>query len=61
MTEEYQKAIILYISVMAIFIEAYKNGEISKKDYKKCEEKIAEKTGLNPASVYRFKVENIKN
>ena len=60
MTEEYQKAIILYISVMAIFIEAYKNGEISKKDYKKFEEKIAEKTGLNPASVYRFKAKDIK-
>ena len=60
MTKEYQKAIILYISVMAIFIEAYKNGEISKKDYKKFEEKIAEKAGLNPASVYRFKAEDIK-
>ena len=60
MTEEYQKAIILYISVMAIFIEAYKNGEISKKDYKKIQEKIAEKAGLNPASVYRFKAEDIK-
>ena len=60
MTKEYQKAIILYISVMAIFIEAYKNGEISKKDYKKFEEKIAEKAGLNPASVYLFKAEDIK-
>ena len=60
MTEEYQKAIILYISVMAMFIEAYKKGEITKKDYKKIEEKIAEKAGLNPASVYRFKAEDIK-
>ena len=59
MTEEYQKAIILYISVMAIFIEAYKNCEITKKDYKRIEEKVAEKTGLNPASVYRFKAEDI--
>ena len=60
MTKEYQKAIKLYVSVMAIFINAYKKGEISKKDYKKFEEKIAEKTGLNPASVYRFKAEDIK-
>lgn len=60
MTEEYQKAIILYISVMAIFIEAYKKGEITKKEYKKTEEKVVEKTGLNPISVYRFKAEDIK-
>ena len=60
MTEEYQKAIILYISVMAMYIEAYKKGEITKKDYKKIEEKIAEKAGLNPANVYRFKAEDIK-
>ena len=56
MTEEYKKAIILYISVMAMYIEAYKKGEITKKDYKK----IEEKAGLNPASVYRFKAEDIK-
>ena len=60
MTEEYQKAIILYISVMAIFIDAYKKGEITKKEYKKIEEKVVEKTGLNPASVYRIKVKDIK-
>ena len=60
MTEEYQKAIILYISVMAIFIDAYKKGEITKKEYKKIEEKVVKKTGLNPASVYRFKAEDIK-
>ena len=45
---------------MAMYIEAYKKGEITKKDYKKIEEKIAEKAGLNPASVYRFKAEDIK-
>ena len=60
MTEEYLRAVTLYISVMAIFIDAYKKGEITKKDYKKIEEKVVEKTGLNPASVYRFKVEDIK-
>ena len=60
MTEEYQKAIILYISVMAIFIDAYKKGEITKKEYKKIEKKVVEKTGLNPISVYRLKVEDIK-
>ena len=35
MTEEYQKAVTLYISVMAIFIDAYKKGEITKKEYKR--------------------------
>ena len=60
MSEEYQKAIILYISVMAIFIDAYKKGEITKKEYKKIEEKVVKKTDLNPASVYRFKAEDIK-
>lgn len=60
MTEEYQKAVTLYISVMAIFIDAYKKGEITKKEYKKIEKKVVEKAGLNPASVYRFKAEDIK-
>ena len=60
MTEEYQKAIILYISVMAIFIDAYKKGEITKKEYKKIEKMVVEKTGLNPISVYRLKAEDIK-
>ena len=60
MLEEYQKAIILYISVMAIFIDAYKKGDITKKEYKKIEGKVVERTGLNPASIYRFKAEDIK-
>ena len=60
MTEEYQKAIILYISVMAIFIDAYKKGEITKKEYKKIEKMVVEKTGLNPISVYRLKAVDIK-
>ena len=60
MTEEYQKAVTLYISVMAIFIDAYKKGEITKKEYKKIEKMVVEKTGLNPISVYRLKVEDIK-
>ena len=60
MTEEYQKAVTLYISVMAIFIDAYKKGEITKKEYKKIEKMVVEKTGLNPISVYRLKVEDIR-
>ena len=60
MTEEYQKAVTLYISVMAIFIDAYKKGEITKKEYKKIEKMVVEKTGLNPISVYRIKVKDIK-
>ena len=60
MTEEYQKAVTLYISVMAIFIDAYKKGEITKKEYKKIEKMVVEKTGLNPISVYRLKTEDIK-
>lgn len=60
MTEEYQKAVTLYISVMAIFIDAYKKGEITKKEYKKIEKMVVEKTGLNPISVYRLKAEDIK-
>ena len=60
MTEEYKKAVTLYISVMAIFIDAYKKGEITKKEYKKIEKMVVEKTGLNPISVYRLKAEDIK-
>ena len=60
MTKEYSEVVKLYISVMAIFIDAYKKGEITKKEYKKIEEKVVEKTGLNPASVYRIKVKDIK-
>ena len=45
---------------MAIFIDAYKKGEITKKEYKKIEKKVVEKTGLNPISVYRLKAEDIK-
>ena len=60
MTEEYQKVVTLYISVMAIFIDAYKKGEITKKEYKKIEKMVVEKTGLNPISVYRLKAEDIK-
>ena len=60
MTKEYSEVVKLYVSVMAIFIDAYKKGEITKKEYKKIENMVVEKTGLNPISVYRLKAEDIK-
>ena len=35
MTEEYQKAVTLYISVMAIFIDAYKKARLLKRNIKR--------------------------
>lgn len=60
MTEEYRKTIYKYFSCLYIFIQAYYDGEITKEEYTIIEEKLAEKVGLNPLSVYRFRANDIR-
>ena len=48
------KETVLYLNSIVIFFDAYKKGEISQKDMIEIEEKVVQKSGINPLSVYRI-------
>ena len=46
--------IMLYMNAMSIFVPVFVTGEISEKDIIEIEEKVCQKSGLNPMSVFRY-------
>lgn len=56
--------IMLYMNVMSVFVPVFVTGEISEQDIIEIEEKVCQKSGINPLSVFRYTkhdFENIKN
>ena len=46
--------IMLYMNAMSIFVPIFVTGEISEQDIIEIEEKVCQKSGLNPLSVFRY-------
>ena len=46
--------IMLYMNAMSVFVPIFVTGEISEKDIIEIEEKVCQKSGLNPKSVFRY-------
>lgn len=46
--------IMLYMNAMSVFVPAFVTGEISEKDIIEIEEKVCQKSELNPLSVFRY-------
>ena len=49
-----------YLAVVSIFIDFYKEGYLTDKEYEAVEEKIVKKCGINLLSIYRIFVEKLK-
>ncbi len=49
-----------YLVVVSIFIDFYKEGYLTDKEYEAVEEKVVKKCGINPLSIYRFKLNDVK-
>ena len=46
--------IMLYVNAMSVFVPIFVTGEISEKDIIEIEEKVCQKSGINPLSVFRY-------
>lgn len=46
--------IMLYMNAMSVFVPVFVTGEISEQDIIEIEEKVCQKSGLNPLSVFRY-------
>ena len=42
------------MNAMSVFVPIFVTGEISEKDIIEIEEKVCQKSGLNPLSVFRY-------
>lgn len=60
MDEKYRHSILIYTAALDLFIQAYREGIITRKEYIEIEKRIAEKTGIPLKSVYRFKIQDIE-
>ena len=49
-----------YLMVVPIFIDFYQEGYLTDEEYEAVEEKLVKKCGINPLSVYRIKLKNVK-
>ena len=46
--------IMLYMNGMSVFVSVFVTGEISEQDIIEIEEKVCQKSGINPLSVFRY-------
>ena len=46
--------IMLYMNAMSVFVPIFVTGEISEQDIIEIEEKVCQKSGLDPLSVFRY-------
>lgn len=49
-----------YLAVVSIFIDFYKEGYLTDEEYEAVEEKLVKKCGINPLSIYRFMLNDVK-
>ena len=52
--------ILQYLTVVPIFIDLYQEGYLTDEEYESVEEKLVKECGINPLSVYRFKLRDAK-
>ena len=49
-----------YLAVVSIFVDFYKEGYLNDEEYEAVEEKLVKKCGIDPLSVYRFKLKDAR-
>ena len=49
-----------YLAVVSIFVDFYKEGYLTDEEYKASEEKVVKKCGINPLSIYRLMLNDVK-
>ena len=49
-----------YLAVVSIFIDFYKEGYLTDEEYEAVEEKVTKKCGINPQSIYRIMLKDVK-
>ena len=49
-----------YLAVVSIFNDFYKEGYLNDEEYEAVEEKVVKKCGINPLSIYRLKIKDVK-
>ena len=49
-----------YLAVVSIFIDFYKEGYLSDEEYEAVENKIVKKCEIDPQSIYRLKLYDVK-
>ena len=49
-----------YLAAVSIFVDFYKQGYLTDEEYEAIEEKLVKKCGINPLSVYRLKIKDVK-
>ena len=49
-----------YLAVVSIFIDFYKEGYLTDEEYEAVEEKLVNKCGINPLSIYRLMLNDVK-
>lgn len=52
--------VMKYLVVVSVFIDFYKEGYLTDEEYKAVEDKIVKKSGIHPRSIYRLKLNNVK-
>lgn len=56
----FDKKVINYLVAISPFIEMYKDGCITDAEFEEAEEKVAKKCGINPMSIYRYTLKEVK-
>lgn len=54
MPEKDEQQLTIYLMIMNLFLQSYKEDAISKEEYLTIEEEVMKKTGINPLSIYRL-------
>ena len=49
-----------YPAVASIFVDFYKEGYLTDEEYKAAKEKLVKKCGINPPSIYKCKLNDVK-
>ena len=49
-----------YLAVIFIFIDFYKEGYLTNEEYEVVEEKLVNNCGINPLSIYRLMLNDVK-
>lgn len=61
MSKKYWKALMIYYATMSIFMKLYNEGVLSEESFIKLEESTTKNSGLNPLSIYRITIDDLKN
>ena len=49
-----------YLTVVSIFVDFYEEGYLTDEEYETVEEKLVKKCGINPLSIYRLMLNDVK-